>query len=34
MSAYWGIASDIDLLSDLDRIVDLNPKVAHSALDL
>jgi len=28
------LPSDIDLLSDLDRIVDLYPKVAHSALDL
>jgi len=28
------LASNVDLLSDLDRIVDLDPKIANSALDL
>jgi hypothetical protein len=28
------LVSDVDLLSDLDRIVDLDSEVAHSALDL
>ena len=28
------LISDVDLLSDLDRIIDLDPKAANSALDL
>ncbi len=29
-----GIASDVDLFSNLDGIIDLDPEVANSALDL